>query len=248
MSAKYIIRLDDACPTMDRKKWSTIEKILDKYNVKPIVAVIPNNEDLKQQIDERDDLFWEKVKKWETKGWGIALHGYNHVYTSNCGGLVPINRKSEFAGLPYEVQEEKIKRGIEIFRKHGIEPKIWVAPSHTFDKNTLKTLKQYTNINIISDGIALKPYRRFDFTWIPVQIPFFRHYNFGLWTVCLHPNTMQEKYFYLMSNFVEKNQEKMISILDIDINEHLSLLDKLYSCFFWMQKSIIKFLKRITIK
>jgi predicted deacetylase len=179
---------------MDRIKWDRIEQILDKYNVKPIVAVIPNNEDSKQQIDEHDDSFWEKVKTWQAKGWKIALHGYNHMHISKHGGLVPLNRKSEFAGLPYEVQEEKIKKGIEIFRQHGMDPRIWVAPSpsHTFDKNTLKALKEHTHINIISDGIAINPYKRFGFTWIPVQIPFFKYYCFGLWTVCLHPSTMRE--------------------------------------------------------
>jgi predicted deacetylase len=145
---------------MDKKKWDKIEQLLDRYNIKPIVAVIPNNEDPKQMIDEPDNLFWDKVRDWQAKGWDIALHGYKHVYTVfNNGGLVPINKKSEFAGLPYEVQEEKIREGIEIFRRHDIEPNIWVAPSHTFDKNTLKALKDHTNIKIISDGIALNPYK-----------------------------------------------------------------------------------------
>ncbi len=41
---KYIIRIDDACPTMNKEKWGLFEKYL---NIKPIVAVIPNNEDEK---------------------------------------------------------------------------------------------------------------------------------------------------------------------------------------------------------
>ena len=42
---KFIIRLDDACPTMDKKKWDKIEKILNELNIKPLVAIIPNNKD-----------------------------------------------------------------------------------------------------------------------------------------------------------------------------------------------------------
>ena len=42
---KYLIRLDDACETMDLNKWLRMESLLSKYNVKPLIAVIPNNED-----------------------------------------------------------------------------------------------------------------------------------------------------------------------------------------------------------
>ena len=47
MSGKYILRLDDACPTMDVAKWDRIEKICDKFLIRPIIAVVPNNKDKK---------------------------------------------------------------------------------------------------------------------------------------------------------------------------------------------------------
>ena len=42
---KYIIRLDDACTRMNKKNWDRIEKLLDKYNIKPIVGIIPDSKD-----------------------------------------------------------------------------------------------------------------------------------------------------------------------------------------------------------
>ena len=45
IGGKYIVRLDDACPTMDKQKWSKVEDILDQGKVKPIVAVIPKNKE-----------------------------------------------------------------------------------------------------------------------------------------------------------------------------------------------------------
>ena len=39
---KYIIRLDDACPNMKKDNWERVEKLLDKYNIKPIY----NNQNL----------------------------------------------------------------------------------------------------------------------------------------------------------------------------------------------------------
>ena len=83
---KYLIRLDDACPTMDRVKWVRMEEILDRYGVKPVVGVIPHNEDPSQMIDAPDAAFWGKVQGWHKKGWAIALHGYSHVYQSFNGG------------------------------------------------------------------------------------------------------------------------------------------------------------------
>ena len=71
---RYLIRLDDACPTMDAEKWLRMENILDTYGVRPMVGVIPANKDPKQQIDAVDTEFWTKVKAWEKKGWAIALH------------------------------------------------------------------------------------------------------------------------------------------------------------------------------
>ena len=44
--AEYIIRLDDACPTQDSRKWQAIERILSRHGVRPIVALVPANEDV----------------------------------------------------------------------------------------------------------------------------------------------------------------------------------------------------------
>lgn len=42
---KYLLRLDDACDTMDINKWNRVEEILDKNQILPLVALIPNNRD-----------------------------------------------------------------------------------------------------------------------------------------------------------------------------------------------------------
>jgi predicted deacetylase len=244
MSAKYIIRLDDACPTMNGEKWDRIEQILDRYNIKPIVAVIPNNEDEKQRIDEYDLLFWDKVKKWQQKGWDIALHGYSHVYSTKNGGLVFKTKKnSEFAGIPFDIQEEKIKKGMEIFNQYGIKTRIWVAPSHTFDENTLKALRKHTQIEIISDGITLNPYKKYGFTWIPCNTWKFRYYIYGYWTICVHPNTIAENTLLEMITFIEKHRKNIINVKDIyKINENINLLDHLFSFLFWKIRNIKKLL------
>lgn len=222
MKVSYLIRLDDACPTMDSKKWQIVETLLDKYNVKPMVGVIPHNEDPKQLIAPIDENFWYKVQEWEKKGWAIALHGYNHCYTSDEGlkGLNPLWKRSEFAGLPIEKQSEKIRKGVAILKEHGINPKYFFAPSHTYDDNTLRALKKESDIRIISDTIGLHPYKQVDFFFIPILggkcskrvLP-------GEWTFCLHPSTMKENDFKNLDLFLSSYSKRFISFDDLNLEE-----------------------------
>lgn len=119
MMIKYLVRLDDACPTMDRSKWDRIESILDANNIRPLVGVIPNNKDSMLEISHPDPTFWTKVKNWEQKGWTIALHGYDHCYLTQDAGMNPMWYRSEFAGVSLEAQKRKISDGLLIFKEHG---------------------------------------------------------------------------------------------------------------------------------
>ena len=212
MSAKYILRFDDACPTMDKRKWDKIETICDKYEIKPLIAVIPNNKDKSMMVDKYDEKFWDKIRDWQKKGWHIALHGFEHLYVTNKSGFLPFNKQSEFAGLSLKEQMIKIKKGWAIFQKEQIKSNIWIAPSHTFDRNTLLALKQETNIDKISDGIALFPFIKYEFKWLPQQVWKFRKMPFGVWTSCFHPNTMNENEFHNLELFIKENKDDFIDI------------------------------------
>lgn len=234
MQKQYLIRLDDACPTMNRTKWQLMEDILDKYGVKPMVGVIPSNEDTMQQVDPVDESFWEKVKSWEKKDWAIALHGYSHCYISQEGldGLNPFWKFSEFAGVPLSLQKEKIKEGIAILKSHSIVPKYFFAPGHTFDENTLAALREESNIRIISDTIATKPYIRDDFVFIPQFGGHCREMKRpGVYTFCFHPNTMNDAAFDQLDSFLKTHQNKFISFDGLDLSKvkPKSLFDRLLS-------------------
>lgn len=224
---KYLLRLDDACNTMNTKLWNKMEKLLDKYNLCPIVGVIPDNKDDNLKINVQDNSFWEKVKKWQNKGWEIAMHGYDHVYISKNKGLNPIHNRSEFAGVEYYIQKEKIAKGYNIFKGKGFSPKVFFAPSHTFDKNTLKVLKEMTDIRIISDTIANDIYKEGEFYFIPQQTGKVRKLPFSLVTFCYHPNDMKEKDFITLEEFIIKNKDRFIKFKDLKLkNRSLNLYDK----------------------
>lgn len=239
----YLIRLDDASPTMDAKKWLRIENILDTYGVRPMVGVIPANEDPMQHIDAADAEFWVKVEAWEKKGWAIALHGYNHCYISNGGlkGLNPLWARSEFAGVPLKEQKMRIREGIKVFNTHNISPKYFFAPSHTFDENTLQALREESNIRIISDTIATQPYRKGDFVFIPqfggrcseMKVP-------GVWTFCLHPSTMKEEDFRATEMFLQAHREKMIGFDELNLTrlKGKNLLSHLLSWVYFTRRKL----------
>lgn len=247
---RYILRLDDACPGMNTARWNEIESILDRYQIKPIVAVIPHNNDSSLCTWPLIDDFWLRVESWQQKGWHIALHGYDHVYTTRQSGLVGLNRKSEFAGVELYIQKEKMKRGLSIFTLHNITTNIWTAPGHSFDENTLLALRDTSSIRIISDSIAFWPYSYKGFFWIPQQCWRLHKKTYGIWTTCFHPNQMSLHCIIRMKQFIESYRQDFIDDINALIPRYhtrkRSIAEKLYSCYFLFRRNyIIKYLHTI---
>lgn len=242
LQSKYLIRLDDACPTMDAVKWQRMEDLLDAYKVKPMVGIIPNCQDPQLMQDESDPHFWEKAFLWQEKGWTIAMHGYDHCYISDQGmsGLNPMWERSEFAGVPLEKQREKIRYGIQILKAKGIHPKFFFAPSHTFDQHTLTALREESDIRIISDTIGRYPYKMGDFWLIPqivghcVKMPIS-----GIYTFCFHPNMMDDAAFEELEKFLHFYADSFVSFDQIDLYQYgkKGMIDRLLShSFFFYRK------------
>ena len=204
---QYLLRLDDASDYMDLSNWERMEKLLDQYGVKPIFGIIPSNQDESLLSKyEQNPVFWDLVQGWIKKGWTPAMHGYEHRYVTTDGGINPVNKRSEFAGLPYEEQAQKIRSGYQILKDHGIEPSIFFAPSHTFDENTLLALQQETPIRIVSDTVAWNIYKKGEFWFFPQQSGSVRKLPFKTVTFCYHPNTMSEKAFEQLEKFLKVNE------------------------------------------
>lgn len=209
--SRYIMRLDDACPRHDRERWQRMEELLTAYGVRPLVGIIPACKDPMMDRYPEDEHFWERARAWQARGWCMALHGCDHVYTSSSGGMNPVNPRSEFAGLPLETQEEKIRRGLSQLRQEGIEPKVFFAPSHTFDENTLMALKACSDIRLISDTVAKAVYCRDGFTFVPQQSGRVRKLPFDMVTFCYHPNELDEQGFRELEAFLRVHEGEFIS-------------------------------------
>lgn len=232
----YIMRLDDACEKMNVENWEKIERLLDKYNIKPIVGIIPKCRDKDMDKYPYNDKFWSKVKSWETKKWIIALHGYEHIFHTKNGGINPINNYSEFAGVPLEEQKKKIEKGIKIMEKNGIAPKVFFAPAHTFDRNTLLALKAKSNIRIISDTIAHDKYEDEEITFIPQQSGRVRNLPFKIVTFCYHPNLMSDKDFSELENFLKKNRIKFGQVPLEKSGRKITFIDKILRKIYFFRR------------
>ena len=184
--AQYLLRFDDLCPTMPQERWGQFRDVMEEFRIRPILAVIPDNQDPSMRFTVRNPAFWDEMRAMETAGAAIAVHGYRHVCASFGKSLLGIHRHSEFAGVDAETQREWIRKGIAILREQGLTPRLWTGPRHGFDANTLAALHG-EGMKYISDGFARVPFRRGAVMWIPQQLwsPVFKAK--GLWTVCIHP-------------------------------------------------------------
>lgn len=186
---RYLLRFDDICPTMRWSTWTHIETILERYDVRPLLAVVPDNKDASLMLEPARADFWEWIRRRQAQGWSIGLHGYQHRYETDHSGLLGIQPRSEFAGLPLSIQKEKLCKGIAVFESQGVRVDAFVAPSHSFDLNTVRALQE-VGLCVISDGFSWRPYHYQGLIWIPQQIWRMRSMPFGFWTVCYHPNAM----------------------------------------------------------
>lgn len=245
MKAKYLLRFDDICATMNWEVWSEIEQILTKMNVKPILAVVPENQDKHLMVADANIHFWEHVRNWQNRGWTIGLHGYQHCYVTENAGLVGLNARSEFAGLSAEEQEIKLQRAVDNFRTEDVDPDVWIAPAHSFDTNTIVTLKKM-GIRIISDGFYIYP--RVDsqgMLWIPQQLWRFRFSPFGVWTVCYHHNSWSEMDIVKFHADMKVYRDSIMSVDEVVAKyskRHRNWFDSLFSNFFLVS---IKFRRRL---
>lgn len=215
MTAKYLLRFDDLCPTMNWERWSAIEATLMEYRIRPLLAVVPDNQDPILQVSPPVADFWERVRQWQARGWTIALHGFQHKYSAESPGIITRRKKTEFAGLPAREQEEKLRRAVEILQQQGIKPQVWIAPNDSFDAVTLAVLLRL-GIRITCDGFFRFPfvYQR-QMIWLPQQLYYFRPAPAGVWTVCYHHNHWTAAEMRLFREDVERYRADLWSLEEV---------------------------------
>jgi peptidoglycan/xylan/chitin deacetylase (PgdA/CDA1 family) len=232
---RYILRFDDACPTMNWDVWNEIESILLETGVAPVIAVVPDNQDPELQIAPPVEDFWDRVRSWQARGWSIALHGYQHHYVTKESGLIGMNNYSEFAGLPESVQAKKIQKGLAIFESEGVTADTWIAPAHSFDQTTLRVLAN-NGLLFVSDGYSRWPYLdQHGIFWVPQQFCWFTPCRSGVWTVCFHCNHWTRELLDRFRRDLLAYREEISTLTEITAQfhgRHHSLSDTVHAVFY----------------
>ena len=164
---KIAVRIDDITSDMDWNSFLAMKEILNELNIKPLIGVVPDNRDPLLRCGEAKQDFWNTIRELQKQGWTIAMHGYQHEYVTKQGGLFPLNHFSEFAGLSLEEQITKIRKGREIFIQHNISTEVFMAPGHSYDKNTIRALRD-NGFRYITDGYGFQPYQYLGITFLPI--------------------------------------------------------------------------------
>lgn len=243
----YIVRLDDIHDRMNHTRFESYCKLLDEFEIKPILGVIPSNLDESLNHNLKDEHFFHKIKTFQNNGYIIALHGFEHNYVNANSGIMGINKFSEFAGLSYEDQNFKISNGLEILHFYGIQSEMFMAPAHSFDKNTVKVLVS-NGISMLTDGFYLYPYFKDGIWYIPQQFWTYRDIEIdGIFTFCFHIDALSdnefERFLIISREFFEKNKNKFINISKVDLLKYRSIKYKFLNLLFNIAFKILYRLK-----
>lgn len=204
-----IIRIDDVCPYMDRARFEKYILELKELGIKPLLGIIPLCEDDSIQYGDMDD-FWAVIRDMQKEGYPISMHGVNHVYRTQAKGLVCNRKMSEFSSLSFDEQKDKLLQGKTALEKEGIYTDTFMAPGHSYDRNTLKALKAI-GFEYVTDGRSTNPYFLEGIKCIPAIGPWKRHSGRGVLTVCLHPSSDSDSNLKAVIDLIRSNRESVIS-------------------------------------
>ena len=215
-----LIRFDDIAPNMNWKMMDKCERLLNEYKIKPVVGVIPNNQDRELLSYEKRDKFWQIIKQWQNMNWAVAMHGYTHVYDSETQkkDYFRYGGKSEFYGHTLQEQLSRLNKGKKIFDQNNIKVNTFFAPNHTYDLNTFNALKKAGLYRII-DGYGLSPFVKNDINFLPQLFYKLIFIPVGIQSTQLHINYWNENDFIKFENFVKKHHSKIIDI-DTAFSKH----------------------------
>jgi predicted deacetylase len=212
--ARYLLRFDDLCPTISKERFERFRAIIERHRIRPILAVVPDNRDPELEIDSPDPGFWKAMHALEAAGATIAMHGYRHVCASVAPSILGLHDCTEFAGMDEDTQRRWIRAGLAILRGQGLNPRLFVAPRHGFDRATLRALDR-EGLGVISDGFATRAHTRDRVIWIPQQLWEPVKKSIGLWTICIHPNTASGHLENMLDLFLIENARQFVSFDEV---------------------------------
>lgn len=204
---KLLIRLDDITPDMNWRNFGLVMEILEKHGIKVLLGVVPDNRDELLCCGKRREDFFDILLKLQEKGHRIAQHGFTHIYDSEDSGILGLNNFSEFAGISLDEQRRRIAEGKKILQRNGIETDIFMAPGHSYDKNTLIVLREL-GFHYVTDGFYPQPYTEEGILCIPCTM---LEGGKGMETdtLCFHLNHRTEEEIQWLDEFITEYKQEL---------------------------------------
>lgn len=159
MGKNILISIDDVTPENIKNVIYIISE-LEKIGITKLnLAVVPNNEE-KEDISRSSHVI-RLVRQQKQLRSDIIMHGYSHTMHKPSGwgpkhvlfGKIIGRGQAEFLNLNKEGSELLLDKGLEIFRKIGVEPDGFIPPawatSHEAEREILLKLKYCIYFNKI---------------------------------------------------------------------------------------------------
>lgn len=123
-----------------------------------------------------------------------------------------MNRFSEFAGLSFEKQKEMLEKGTAVLKQNGITTDLFMAPAHSYDRNTLKALKEL-GYRRMTDGFGRRPYTWQGMTFYPISFMMSRSLKKkrGYSTLVIHSNEISDEGMERYRKMFAEHKDKFIS-------------------------------------
>jgi predicted deacetylase len=212
--AKFILRFDDVTQKMAWSKFLPVKKELERLGVKSVLGVVPACLDESLNVEPIEENFFDYVRHWLSYGDAILQHGTYHRYKTRDSGILGINNSSEFSGLDYEEQYKCISKGKVILQEQGCWEPFFMAPSHSFDRNTLKALVDHQFI-AISDGYGFYPYRQHGIVFVPQLFSSPKKFLPGISTICVHINNMTASQIRTLLAFIKTEKHRFLNFKNV---------------------------------
>ena len=209
---KIAVRMDDITPDMNWENFQFFQNLFREAGIAPLLGIVPDNRDPGLHCGPAREDFYEVMRALADEGYMFAMHGFRHLYTTDRGGMFPLNRNSEFAGLPCDRQREMLRRGRDIMAAGGIRTDIFMAPSHSYDANTLRALRE-SGFTKITDGFGKRPYLYRGLTFYPISFQTGRSLKArgGAATLVIHANTVTEAEKERYARLFREHRGRLIS-------------------------------------
>ena len=131
-----LFRNDDPAPWTDLEPLRAVNDLFIQHDVPVTQSIVPHDTNENENLDSEHEVchYLTELDTEHGELFENALHGFHHAHETDFHG------GSEFGGLSYEEQRQKITDGYEILHECVDTAKIFVPPFNTYSTETVEIL------------------------------------------------------------------------------------------------------------